>query len=469
MFMRRASGDECLGLGGRALPRLTWSDSLFPTGDWSQARPPRAVHFRTESGPDCARGHRPGLFFSRRSALLPAVPVDPEPPDLPFSSPPPLDEAIAAGVVAAHVADSRTHGHGGPVHTHCENCGAELQGVFCHRCGQHDLEFHRSFGHVFLDALENFFHFDAKFFRNIVTLLFRPGRLSADFNAGKRASQMPPFRLYLFVSVLFFFIGFLGPDSPEDEEDRTNFRVPTAAESATVRTSLAESFDRLAQESADPAFRKRMQQTATQLRDPKALAINLTDEQLRGVPKALAKKVRRHAAVEYSQGLATDISETSKQGPQKAPAWQRELQERMQHSFAHQQEIREAFIHAAPKMLLLCLPIFAFITRVLFRHTGSVYLQHLVIALHYHTFVYLWWVVSRGWVGLAELGSPAFAVWMQIAVWTWILLYPLLMLRRLFGQSWKRTCFKTALLAGAYSFTLFFGFICTAIVVFLLV
>ena len=103
------------------------------------------------------------------------MPPDPEPPDLPASLAP-AGAAVAADAVVAQVADSRAPG---PVaHTHCQNCGTALAGHYCHECGQHDMDFHQSFGHVFLEALENFFHFDAKFFRNIVTLLFRPGRLT---------------------------------------------------------------------------------------------------------------------------------------------------------------------------------------------------------------------------------------------------------------------------------------------------
>src|SRR5690242_8697966 len=110
--------------------------------------------------------------------------LDPEPPEL---TPPALsaDAAVAADQAAAHLTEG--HGHHGPFHTHCENCGTKLEGPFCHKCGQHDFEFHRSFRHVFLEALETLFHFEGKFFRNIVTLLFHPGRLTAEFNAGKRA------------------------------------------------------------------------------------------------------------------------------------------------------------------------------------------------------------------------------------------------------------------------------------------
>ena len=38
----------------------------------------------------------------------------------------------------------------------------------------------------------------------IITLLFLPGRLTRDFLKGHRASQIPPLRFYLFVSILFF-------------------------------------------------------------------------------------------------------------------------------------------------------------------------------------------------------------------------------------------------------------------------
>jgi hypothetical protein len=146
------------------------------------------------------------------AALIAGVPIDAEPPELPAPLPDP-GEALATDAAGAEVTGA--HGHHGPFHSHCENCGTKLDGPWCHKCGQHDFEFHRSFRHVLLEALETIFHFEGKFFRNTGTLLFRPGRLTADFNAGRRAAQMPPFRLYVFVSFLFFLIIFLGKDTSE--------------------------------------------------------------------------------------------------------------------------------------------------------------------------------------------------------------------------------------------------------------
>lgn len=86
----------------------------------------------------------------------------------------------------------------------CQNCAAELHGPFCHACGQKDFDFRRSFGSVASELLETFLNFDGKLLRGMHTLLFRPGRLTAEFLAGKRTSQVPPLRFYIFVSVIYF-------------------------------------------------------------------------------------------------------------------------------------------------------------------------------------------------------------------------------------------------------------------------
>jgi hypothetical protein len=57
---------------------------------------------------------------------------------------------------------------------------------------------------VVVDLLEGFFHFDGRVQRTIGLLLFKPGEAPRLWNAGKRASLVPPLRLYLFVSLMFF-------------------------------------------------------------------------------------------------------------------------------------------------------------------------------------------------------------------------------------------------------------------------
>ena len=51
-----------------------------------------------------------------------------------------------------------------PPPTHCENCGATLQGHWCAQCGQPAIDYRRSFRHVIADLLDEFLNWDSKFF-----------------------------------------------------------------------------------------------------------------------------------------------------------------------------------------------------------------------------------------------------------------------------------------------------------------
>ena len=93
----------------------------------------------------------------------------------------------------------------GPPLTHCENCGAELQGHWCAHCGQPAIEYRRSFRHVVADLLNEFLNWDSKFFTTIALLLLKPWRLTNEFLSGKRVRYVNPLRLYLLASIIFFF------------------------------------------------------------------------------------------------------------------------------------------------------------------------------------------------------------------------------------------------------------------------
>src|SRR5207249_12187438 len=93
----------------------------------------------------------------------------------------------------------------GPALTHCENCGAGLQGHWCAQCGQPAIEYRRSFRYVVADLLNEFLNWDSKFFTTIALLILKPWRLTNEFLAGKRVRYVNPLRLYLLASILFFF------------------------------------------------------------------------------------------------------------------------------------------------------------------------------------------------------------------------------------------------------------------------
>jgi hypothetical protein len=97
------------------------------------------------------------------------------------------------------------------ISTMCLNCGAALDGPFCSHCGQRAVAPKPTLHELLHDALEEFLHFDGKVVQTLRTLVTRPGQLTVDIIAGRRARYIAPLRLYLTVSVLFFVVAALSP------------------------------------------------------------------------------------------------------------------------------------------------------------------------------------------------------------------------------------------------------------------
>ncbi len=106
-----------------------------------------------------------------------------------------------------------------PPGTPCSNCGTELAGAYCHTCGQLAENFHKSIWHLFMEVLESFFHFDGRLWRTLPPLIYKPGELTHNFINGKRAYQVPPFRLFLVVLVIVFIAGQYGMAGQGDGSD----------------------------------------------------------------------------------------------------------------------------------------------------------------------------------------------------------------------------------------------------------
>lgn len=102
---------------------------------------------------------------------------------------------------AGHAASARS----APAHPDCLNCGAHLQGPYCHACGQTADDHHRSIGHLVMEVLEGFTHIDGRVARTLPALLFHPGRLALDQIEGRRQRHVPPFRLFLVTLLVFMF------------------------------------------------------------------------------------------------------------------------------------------------------------------------------------------------------------------------------------------------------------------------
>jgi hypothetical protein len=88
----------------------------------------------------------------------------------------------------------------------CPNCGENFRSRFCPNCGERRIEnadysLRRFLGEAF-NILTNF---ESNLFRSFVSLVARPGRLTAEYFKGRRKSYLKPLQLFIFCNLIFFF------------------------------------------------------------------------------------------------------------------------------------------------------------------------------------------------------------------------------------------------------------------------
>lgn len=89
---------------------------------------------------------------------------------------------------------------------HCLDCGQAISGRYCANCGQETTAHTLTMRELSRDAIGEFISTDSKFFRTLRQLLFSPGTLTADYIAGRRERYLMPSRMFLVLSVIFFFV-----------------------------------------------------------------------------------------------------------------------------------------------------------------------------------------------------------------------------------------------------------------------
>lgn len=88
----------------------------------------------------------------------------------------------------------------------CLNCGTEVRGNFCSNCGQ-KLQPTKLPLRLFLeDAVETLFNVDNRWFKTLKELFIKPGKVTKEYIEGKRAQYLPPLRVYLSISIVYFLL-----------------------------------------------------------------------------------------------------------------------------------------------------------------------------------------------------------------------------------------------------------------------
>ena len=91
--------------------------------------------------------------------------------------------------------------------TDCQNCSQRFEAhyPFCPYCGMKSKD-ELTLGVLFSNTISNYFSVDARFFKSFIPLMFRPGYLAKQFVEGRRLLYLHPAQIYLFISVVFFFL-----------------------------------------------------------------------------------------------------------------------------------------------------------------------------------------------------------------------------------------------------------------------
>jgi hypothetical protein len=165
-----------------------------------------------------------------------------------------VGEAVTGGLAARAVEPGAGEGEGAP-NGACLNCGADLIGPHCHRCGQ-AAHVHRTLTAFWHDLAHSVLHFDGKLWRTLPLLAWRPGELTRRYVAGQRASFVSPMALFLFSVFLMFavFSTIGGPigsgSSMKKEQTPAEERAEARREFAKARAEAVQELNGLKAERA---------------------------------------------------------------------------------------------------------------------------------------------------------------------------------------------------------------------------
>ena len=273
----------------------------------------------------------------------------------------------------------------------CENCGNEVRQRFCGACGQRADPPVNSLMHFSQVAAEDLTHADSRLWRTLGALLFKPGFLTTEFLAGRRARYMPPVRLYLVLSVAFFLLA-----------------------SATSTKLAVLQFD-----------------DATKTVHP--VVLNGGDAH-GGATEAPAQRAQRLCGnANYDGPWASRLQ------PAFASACRKAVED-------DGRELQVAFLHNVPRAMFVFLPLLAGVMMLIYWRPRHYYVEHLLLLVHNHACVFL--TIMLAWAAIRLVHPLAGAL--QFAVLVYLAWYIFRSMRVAYGQGRWLTGAKFVVLGLSY-------------------
>lgn len=314
----------------------------------------------------------------------------------------------------------------------CLNCNAEIQGRYCHNCGQENIEPKESV----LDLISHFFkditHFDGKFFSSLKYLITKPGFLSTEYMMGRRASYINPIRMYVFTSAIFFLIFFSVLKIDPNSIVTTDMKGKTYAQ--------IEAMDSLAFD----AFTKNVNKE-----DGKP-AIPMDRVEF----KKYFDSLNNHGNFQFTPGQYRSKAQYDsllQSGKKKHNWFERQLVYKnieINEKFkGHRQEILSTFssilLHSLPQMLFILLPLFAGILKLLYiRRKNYYYVDHGIFSLHFYIFCFIIMLLIFGFGEINRMLHWGIITFIEVLLSFGTLFYLYKAMRNFYKQRRAKTVFK---------------------------
>jgi hypothetical protein len=316
----------------------------------------------------------------------------------------------------------------------CLNCGAHLRGQYCGNCGQRARSRLISLWELIRDAFGDLFELDSRLWRTLVPLMIRPGQLTHDYLQGRRARYMPPFRMYLVLSLVFFLVAFFDP-----RETFGIFYDPQTLEEAS---------DEERREAAEIA-----EEVRRDLAEDGIIIGAPQDPEETGDDPGDGLKIRING--EGGAEAECQVDDFSISGPE----WlkRRLTPERLVHVCEQIKKDRgrqflQNLYDNVPIALIVLLPIMAFVLQVLYPLSRRYYVEHLLFFVHFHAFMFLILALQILISRLnAALPTPdAIGVLIIVAASFYVPVYLFVAMRRVYGQGRLLTTAKYIVLTVSY-------------------
>jgi len=360
--------------------------------------------------------------------------------DPPVTGPPPVTASKAFTISPRRLAGSPA----------CLNCGTELRGPFCYYCGQPDKNLMRFFPALVRDVLEDVVDFDSRLMRTLKPLLIHPGKLTRDYLMGRRFRYVPPMRLYIFSSMIFFILAATLTGQAIDVSSGgsgTGIHINFDGDQEASR-GLQEAVrqGKLSEKDAD-AIERKLENVLGEGNDGASPGNDGGEDDVIMIGDKPWDPEANPFIVPFMPDFVNDwINREIGESPQKG----REIE-------ANPNLIVDKFFDILPAAVFVMLPLVALLFKFWYLFAGKYYVEHLIHALHNHAFLFVVFTLTllsdsaASWLEPEQAGRASeFSSWLTIVLMCWIPLYLLLSLKTVYRQGWGLTLTKFSIIGISY-------------------